>query len=214
MTDWNHALSLALNASASPDPSAVLLALIAAKGFVYAGAAIAAGLWIWGAAEKRAAVLATAAGLVVAFAISWTIAATWYAPRPSAVGIGHTIMAHAPETSFPSDHATFLWTLGFGLIAFRACWTWGWLVALLGLLTAWARIYLGVHFPIDMLGSIIVALISAALAKASHPLVARRLLPVVIRFYEKALALARLSPRIFPRHVATERRLSAGRRKC
>lgn len=37
----------------------------------------------------------------------------------------------------------------------------GLLLAVLGLPVAWARIYLGVHFPLDMLGAAIAAALSA-----------------------------------------------------
>ena len=36
-------------------------------------------------------------------------------------------------------------------------------LALSGLPVAWARIYLGVHFPLDMVGSVLVAVLSARL---------------------------------------------------
>ena len=46
----------------------------------------------------------------------------------------------------------------------------GMTLALLGLPVAWARIYLGVHFPHDMIGAALVSALSAWLAYREAPL--------------------------------------------
>lgn len=42
-------------------------------------------------------------GLVAAFAllVNQLIGMVWYHPRPFEIGLGHTLLAHQPETSFP-----------------------------------------------------------------------------------------------------------------
>jgi undecaprenyl-diphosphatase len=67
------------------------------------------------------------------------------------------MLAHGPENSFPSDHTTFILTVGFALITTHAAPTWGKLVSISGALVARARIYLGLHFPVDMLASALIA---------------------------------------------------------
>lgn len=68
------------------------------------------------------------------------------------IGLGHTFLAHAPDSSFPSDHATVFATLCVTLSAQRLT-----RLALatlaIGSAVAWARIFLGVHFPLDMIGA-------------------------------------------------------------
>jgi undecaprenyl-diphosphatase len=135
----------------------------------------------------------------LSLAIAFTIAALWHHPRPADLGLGHVLMAHEPETSFPSDHATFLWAIGFGLVATRAWRGWGWVVSGLGFSAAWARVYLGVHFPLDMVGAFIIALLGAAVARAAQPRVAASLVPLIERPYEAMLRLAGLPRSIFPR---------------
>jgi len=44
------------------------------------------------------------------------------------------------------------------------------LLLALPLLTAWGRVYSGLHFPFDILGSVVVAAISALLVLAFRPL--------------------------------------------
>jgi undecaprenyl-diphosphatase len=103
-----------------------------------------------------------AKALVVAMigvGLNQLIGVFWEHPRPFMVGLGHTWISHAPDSSFPSDHMTVLASVGLSMIFDGALW--------LGLLTmscaigvAWARVFLGVHFPLDMVGSMIVAALS------------------------------------------------------
>jgi undecaprenyl-diphosphatase len=166
---------------------------------VFATAGLVAALWIWGSSRRRGGLLAVGASLLLALAISTVIGALWYHPRPFVAGVGHALMRHDAETSFPSDHATFLWTVGFGLIAVRAGGAWGWSIAALGMVTAWARIYLGVHWPLDMAGSFLIACVSAAFAAAVHPFMRMHVLPLAERLYERGLDCLRLPAAAFPR---------------
>jgi len=74
-----------------------------------------------------------------------------------------------------------IWTIAFSLVLHKKLRLTGWVIALLGIAVAWARIYLGVHFPLDILGSALVALSSAQLiVRVEHRFIAslmRLLLP-------------------------------------
>jgi len=148
----NQRLFLIFNASGHPDPLTVALAEIAASWLVYAAAALVPALRIWGRRDARGALLATVLGVSVALGINQMLGLLWFEPRPFMIGLGHTLALHAVENSFPSDHATFLWSLGFALLATGAARWWGVMVCVVGLLVAWARVYLGLHFPIDIPG--------------------------------------------------------------
>jgi undecaprenyl-diphosphatase len=69
----------------------------------------------------------------------------------------------------------------------------------LGLATAWARIYLGVHFPLDMAGAFVIALIGAAVARTIQPRLMASVLPLIERPYKAVLRVSRLPPLLFPR---------------
>ena len=103
---------------------------------------------------------AAAIGLLVNFLIGYL----WYRPRPFVAGIGHAWIAHAPTSSFPSDHLTAQWAIAGMLVLDRRTRRWGLGLVLLGLPMAWARIYLGLHYPNDMLGALVVATIAVAAA--------------------------------------------------
>jgi undecaprenyl-diphosphatase len=199
---WNVYLFHLLNAPDRPSAATVLAARLAANDLVFVVIALAACLWLFGPPSRRGALLAVGGSAAVALGLAQLLGQLWFEPRPFMIGLGHTLLAHAPENSFPSDHATLIWSLGLGLIATGAAPVAGWIVCALGLIVAWARIYLGVHFPVDMAASLIVAAAAAALARLARPLVDRRVLPGVERAYEVALGLLRLPPALFPRRIA------------
>lgn len=198
---WNVYLFHLLNAPDRPNALTVLAATLAADRLVFAVVVIAACLWLFGPPDRRGALLAVGAGAAVALGLNQFLGILWFEPRPFMIGLGHSLLAHAPENSFPSDHATFMWSLGLGLIATGAAPTMGWIVCGLGLVVAWARIYLGVHFPVDMAASLIVGIVAAGLARLARPLVEHSVRPGVERLYEAVLGLLRLSPALFPRRI-------------
>lgn len=202
MFAWNKDIFFWLNASSHPDRAVVLLAQTVAQWVIVAAAVGAVCLWIRGRPTNRGALLAVMCGMAAALGVNQIAGLLWFEPRPFMVGLGHTLMAHARDNSFPSDHATFMWSLGFGLIATGAARGWGWLVCLLGLGVAWARIFLGLHFPIDMAGSLLVAVVGAAIACAVRPMADRWVMPMAGGLYDATLNLLRLPPILFPRAAA------------
>jgi undecaprenyl-diphosphatase len=205
MLALNNHLFLLLNASATASPTGVVLAEVIASQLIYAIPLVLLALWIWGEPDKRAGLASTAIAALLAVGANQLAGLLWYEPRPFMIGLGHTLMAHAPENSFPSDHATLILTAGFGLIATRTAPTWGKLVSVSGALVAWARIYLGLHFPIDMVASALMACLFGGIAVLLIPSVNRRLIPIADRTYEAALDTLRLTARVFPRRNHPER---------
>ena len=199
MLALNNHLFLLLNAAATASPISVLLAKVIASQLIYAIPLVLLALWIWGEPDNRTGLASTAIAAVLALGANQLASLLWYEPRPFMIGLGHTLLAHAPENSFPSDHTTFILTVGIGLIATRSAPTWGKLVSALGALVAWARIYLGLHFPIDMVASALIACLFGGAAVSLVPLVNRWLMPIVSRTYEGTLDTLRLPARVFLR---------------
>ena len=190
----NESIFLQVNGPAAPPAWIVTLAdLLAASPLVVAPLVLAA-LWIWGEPAHRGVLLATAGAMLLGQGVNLTLGGLWFEPRPFMAGVGHTLMFHAPDNAFPSDHMTFIMTCGLGLLlsgAYRAI---GALVCLLGCGVAWARLYLGVHFPIDMFASSLVALLCGSFAVWVAPSVESMLMPGVNRLYAViAQRLPRLS---------------------
>jgi undecaprenyl-diphosphatase len=89
-----------------------------------------------------------------------------YRPRPFEAGLGANLLHHLPENSFPSDHATLMFALAFGLLAAAPLRKAGAVLLGLALAVSWARIYLGVHYPTDILGGLGLALLCVGFVRS------------------------------------------------
>lgn len=205
MPAWNQRLFLLINASADPNAWLVQLARMIANSPVVVGPVLLVALWVWGQPSRRGGLLSVAGGMLIGLGINQGLGFLYFEPRPFMIGLGRTLLSHVPENSFPSDHATFIWTLGVGLIMTGVARRWGMVVCLYGAGVAWSRVYLGVHFPIDMIASIPVAAVSGGIARVGHPTVATRALPLADGFYEAALRAFRVPPVLAPRQVRSDR---------
>ena len=94
----------------------------------------------------------------VALLISQIISHSVYHPRPFVMEVGRTLIYHSPNGSFPSDHMLIFSTIAFSYF-FSEKRSLGIILILLAWLVAWSRVYLGVHFPLDMLGAFSLAFI-------------------------------------------------------
>lgn len=130
------------------------------------------------------ALLATGAALLV----NNVIGMLWHHPRPFVMHTGHNFLYHAADPSFPSDHMTIIMTVAVTFLLRPHVRRLGLGLAVLGLLIGWSRIYLGVHFPIDMVGAIVVAFTSAALIHVLSPLFMPSLYAPLRSLYRKLFA--------------------------
>lgn len=116
-------------------------------------------LWLRGDATDRNLSLKAFLVAFIALGVNQIIIRVWPHPRPFMLGLGHSFIPHAADPSFPSDHVTIFAGVGLSLLLGHARSVAGWAILLLGLCVAWARVFLGVHFPLDMLGAVAVAFI-------------------------------------------------------
>ena len=164
MENINHALFLWLNAPEHPSTLLLSSATFFAEYAIWALLIIIGFGWLRGSEHTRKVLLeATASGLA-GLLINQIIGLVSQHPRPFMIGMGHTLIPHAADSSFPSDHLTLLWAVAFSFLMHSSSRVAGLVLALLGLPVAWARIYLGVHFPLDMVGAAMVGGLSAWLA--------------------------------------------------
>lgn len=205
MAGWNQQLFLLINASAAPSEWLVHCATVLAESPAIVVPAVLVVLWVWGQPDRRGGLLSVTAATCIALGINGVLGLLYFEPRPFMIGIGHTLLRHAPDNSFPSDHATFVWALGAGLSMTGAARRWGVLVCLYGVGVAWSRVYLGVHFPVDMIASIPVALVGGGIARLGQPLIAVRILPPVDELYEATLRILMVPPVLVPRQARSDR---------
>ena len=114
------------------------------------------GIWLLGnRADRETAVLAGLAACV-ALSIAYVASLAIEHPRPFMIGLAPNILAHAADSSFPSDHATTFFALAFafgrrpvaGLPGLAG------VLGVLGVAVGFARVALGLHFPLDVLGGV------------------------------------------------------------
>jgi undecaprenyl-diphosphatase len=82
----------------------------------------------------------------------------YYHPRPFEA-YGFAPLISESGSSFPSAHAA--WFFALALVVWYSNRTWGWWFFALATLMGIARIYAGVHWPLDILGGAVIGIASA-----------------------------------------------------
>jgi undecaprenyl-diphosphatase len=127
-----------------------------------------------------------AVGFILAFATERLIGFLWFRPRPFVTlpDVVKLIEKSAAEKSFPSGHATASFVLAFGLLLHNR--KWGAALCVLAVWVSLSRMFVGVHYPSDLLAGVGVAafaaLVTRPVAKAIEPYL--EFLPV-FRKYKK-----------------------------
>lgn len=184
----NQAVFMALNAGTNTPPGLIDAGIIAAEYLILLLPILLLALWFWGGAARRAVAFKAFTVAVVALGVNLLIGSLWPQPRPFMLGVGHTWVAHAADASFPSDHMTVFMSIGLTLLLAVGTRALGVLVLLGALAVAWARVFLGVHFPLDMLGSVGVAAGSYVLITGVWRWIGDPLLAFAQRVYRWLLA--------------------------
>lgn len=154
----NVALFTWLHEGAGNQPVLDFLSVMAAELTPYLVIACMAIYWFTTDHKGKRVVLEGAAVVAFGLFVNQLITIFYFHPRPYMMGLCKPLIPHAPETSFPSDHVTLLFGAALALL-FRSGWkSKGALLLIIAVIGAWGRVYTGLHFPFDMLGSFAVAL--------------------------------------------------------
>lgn len=135
--------------------------------------------------------------LLIATAVNQAIGYLAYTPRPFLAGLGNQFIEHRDSSSLPSNHATIFFTSAAILLIFGKR-KLGLLAAFLGLLVAWSRIYLGIHYPFDMGAAAMTSLVAALAAAWLMRLLGASLLVRLDWIYDRAFGSR--ARRVRPRH--------------
>lgn len=168
LSDWNTRLFLLINAETDDHPLMLDAAEFAAESLV---AVMFAGLAVYLLRHRcnRQVWLGIFCCIATAMLIAYLVRKGFHHPRPFMLGIGTNFLGHPPSSSFPSKHATPLFAAGayLALIPVTRLFGLAWLI--LSAAVAWSRIYLGVHWPFDMAGVLLVSLVAAVAVKYLLP---------------------------------------------
>jgi undecaprenyl-diphosphatase len=184
---FNQAIFLLLNATPDSPHWLVAAGILLADYAIWIAPALLVYLWLTGARNQREVAVRAAFTAMVALGINQLIGMAWYHPRPFAMGLGHTFLIHAPDSSFPSDHATLLSAISITLL-YDGRRLLGGCALLVDIAVAWARVYVGVHFPLDMVGAGIVAWASCLLAAPIWRFAGAAATQACVALYRKVLA--------------------------
>lgn len=101
-------------------------------------------------------------GLLISEIIIQIIRIFYLEPRPFISHPITTLIKHSAEASFPSTHTTIMAVFAWAYTFYRS--KYASLFLTLMLIVGFSRIVVGVHYPIDILGGIIVGFISVFIA--------------------------------------------------
>ncbi len=183
----NRAFFLKINADPGTVPWMIDGAVVIANDLIYLIPVLLSAMWLWGNEARRKLAIQACLTAILGLGLNQVIGVVGPHPRPFAIGLGHAWTQHVADSSFPSDHMTIFTAIDISLLFGRE--------RLLGLLTlaaglgvAWARIFIGLHFPLDMLGAAGVACFSYVALSPLWRHTGSRLTRFVERLYRSFMA--------------------------
>lgn len=116
-------------------------------------------LWVKKGDKNKDIALYSIYAAIIGIIINFIIGIFYFHPRPFMISVGTTLFPYSAETSFPSDHTTFMLSIALMMVYFKETRKLGVTLVILGLIGGFARVFSGVHFPFDIIGSVVVAII-------------------------------------------------------
>ena len=126
-------------------------------------------LFLWFRSKEYInSVLYAGYSVILGIFLDFLITLFYFHPRPFMDKIGVLLIEHAPDTSFPSDHTTFMFSMAFMLLYSKKTRTIGMILSVIAMFGGIARIFVGVHYSFDIIGSILIAMISSFIIFSSR----------------------------------------------
>lgn len=98
----------------------------------------------------------------LAFLLAYIAGLLYYDTRPFVVEHIEPLVPHVASNGFPSDHTLAAMVAAAVIFVYRRWW--GILLGVLAILVGVARVYADLHYPVDIIGSIVIAVIATFIA--------------------------------------------------
>jgi len=159
MENINQSLFLAINSYAGKSEILDTIAIFLGEymPFLFIGIEV----YLYFFSKKKVEALLAFYTVLFALLINQIIGLFYFHNRPFMDGLGKTILQHVPENSFPSDHTTFMMAIVFSLLLSKAIPKWSSYLIFIALFGASFRVFVGIHYPFDILGGVIIGGVSA-----------------------------------------------------
>lgn len=176
-----------INAGPGLDGWQLLLTRGVAEHLIQVLALVMIWAWVRGNHASRRELLQMLLAAMLGLALAQLVALVWPQPRPFALHLGHQYLAHSDDAGLPSDQVTVFWSLALAALVTRRFELWALPLLACGLLVGWSRVFLGLHFPYDVLAAFPVAALALVIAQGLR----RPMLPAVARLLYLYDGLAR-----------------------
>ncbi len=161
MTTLNQEIFLIINSYALQNNTLDMIMVTIANNMPYLFIAIE--VYLYFVVKYKDEAMYAFTSVLVGMSISKIISLFYEHNRPFVDNIGVTLTTHAPDSSFPSDHTTFMLSIAIGLIFFQRTKVLGYILLVMGLIGGFARVFEGVHYPFDIVGALITAFIGGVI---------------------------------------------------
>ncbi|OTW76165.1 undecaprenyl-diphosphatase [Bacillus thuringiensis serovar cameroun] len=113
------------------------------------------------AIRKQYTVLYTTLSVMIALLVNVFIHAVYYHPRPFISHDVHQLVPHAENSSFVSDHSVLVFSIAFVFMLRGE--KLKYIALIWAVLVGISRLYVGVHFPLDVIGAAVITIIISSL---------------------------------------------------
>lgn len=152
----NIALFQAIAAGHTPDSEILWIASNVAESASWLCVALMG--WVaWRRPSQRVYAMVTLLAAASAAMLAHALADAIAMPRPFMVGLSPAHIEHGARGSLPSAHASVMFTIGLLFCLRASIRKIGLVIVAIAVLTGWARIYVGVHFPLDIAAGLMLA---------------------------------------------------------
>ncbi len=117
------------------------------------------------AIKKQYTVLYTTLSVIIALLVNIVIHAVYYHPRPFVSHDVHQLVPHAADSSFVSDHSVLVFSIAFVFLLRGE--KLKYIALIWAVLVGVSRMYVGVHYPLDILGAAFLTFITSGLVMQS-----------------------------------------------